>query len=318
MNKHITDICLEIDYSLGNTTLLASDINNLGAIFEEYKMPNIPSLWGLEKIHINSLDEELFIGNSIGKYLDQTDKEKIKAIDHIIFCESRTLPFDIISRTVLKKLQKFGVKNCTNTIFISQLDCTNFMVAVDLARKFVSHGSKRVLIVGAESGFVNKQRICNYAAFSDFVGIISVSNESDGNFLIHDSESYVSFDDIGKEGIDSYDAANEENFKNFLENTNIKTDMVAKIYPLSLYVPLLSVKYRKIGFSDSQIYTEGVSQKGHCWGMDPFISLSEDNLVADRQSALSIEKRVLLLNSQASGRSVITSITRNVSTQQND
>ena len=318
MDKHTTDIYLDIDYSLGNTILSASDINNLGAIFEEYKMPNIPSLWGLDKIHTNSLDEELFIGNSIREYFYNNDKNKINTIDHVILCGSITLSFDIISRTVLKKFREFGVKSCTNMMFISQLDCTNFMVAVDLARKLVFSGSRRILIVGAESGFVNKQRICNYAAFSDFVGIISVSNEPDGKFLLHDSESYVSFDDIGKENIDSYDAANEENFKNFLENENIKPDTVGKIYPLNLYVPLLSVKYRKIGFSDSQIYTDSVARRGHCWGMDPFISLSENNFEDKPQSALSAEKRLLLLNSQASGRSVITSITRNFSTQQID
>lgn len=312
MNKKSTDIYLDIDYNLGNTILPVSDINNIGAIFEEYKMPNIPSLWGLEKIHINSLDEELFIENSIGEYLDKIDKNKINAVDKIIFCESRTLPFDVISKTVLKQLNAFGKKNCSNMMFISQLDCTNFMVAVDLAKKLVSSGSKRVLIVGAESGFVDKHRICNYAAFSDFVGVISVSSDPDGKFLLHDSESYASFNDIGNENIESYDAANEENFKNFIKNTNIKTDIVDKVYPLNLYIPLLSVKYRKIGFSDSQIYTQSVTQRGHCWGMDPFISLSEDNNKG--QSALSLDKRLLLLNSQASGRSVITSVTRNFST----
>ena len=290
---------LDINYYLGENSNHYKEIENYEQHLADYRMPDLPDLWGLGRFHSTAASTEDFVKAGLDQCFKSNDLENV---DTIIICTPNTIEQESFEPIVLDFLKDLINSGLSAVFSVSNVNCTNFAIAIELACSLLQSGRKDVLIIGAEIGFVGQSRLTNYAIFSDFVGSLRVNRNSASQFKIHSRSNASVLEEIYANSIEAFDKANEVNLNSHMQQVALNINEINKVYPMNLFLPLLSVKYKKLGFKDEQVHNATVQTRGHCWGFDPFISLKSESDT--------LPTGLFLLNSQAAGRSSNVLITK--------
>ena len=155
------------------------------------------------------------------------------------------------------------------------MDCVNIIRSVDIAKSLIKDGCENVLVLASEKCRKDQSHFRKYSLFSDSSLALVLSSKGEClSYEIVDVAIEEDPDPLEDTGAILTRDLDRICVEKILKNNRMSTTDVSKLFYINLYKPMVEMKVRALGFDDNAIYTDNIHLHGHCFGIDPFISMN--------------------------------------------
>lgn len=267
-------------YVLGETEVHHTEIGNVRAKAEEFRMQPTAALWGWGNVRRAERGQEYMAAESAAATLRAAGADP-SSVDAAVVCSTRVPgPPEDHGRFMETFLTRAGLGDIA--FYGQNLNrCVNLLAAIDTATALVAAGRhRRVLVVTADRAAREEDRMVSYALFSDGAASCLIAAEGElpesagSGYEVVGCATAQDRQTLGHTNEISADLARTVNDR-LLAPVGMKPDDLAGLMHANIFTPIAVMKERQAGFAPEQLFTDNIARVGHCYAADPLINLTD-------------------------------------------
>jgi 3-oxoacyl-[acyl-carrier-protein] synthase-3 len=272
-------------YELGETEVAYRDIPGLAERAKEWRMADLPDLWGWGYVRRT--------GRDVAELAVVAGRATVDAaglgpgdVDALVVCCTRFAGGPETHGALVSEVMAGLGLPAAACLGLTLNRCTNLLAGIDVATALVAAGRyRRVLVVTADKAVDEPSRLEQFALFSDGAAACLVADAAHGRpgFEVLSCASVQDNKQLDWSHEISSDLARLVNDA-LLRPVGMAAGDVAALLHANLFLPVLVMKERQAGFTGEQLDTRNVARLGHCFAADPLINLA-DRVAAGRVTA---------------------------------
>jgi 3-oxoacyl-[acyl-carrier-protein] synthase-3 len=264
-----------IAYAVGESTHAYRDMPDFADRIATNNLPDLPSVFGWGVYHQTALDAQALGVMSARRTLEKADVDPA-TVDIVMFCSSRIpgtevdhigMNVEFVRSLGLTRAFPMGVTLC---------NCAAFISAIAVASEWVSRDpSKTVLIITADKLYDERVRMHKFALLSDCAASCLVRHSAPRGYRVLGHQFSISRTPVSNNlGQDDTDLENQF-LADLMRSTGLAVGELRRVFTSNLFLPISSLRGRRLGFTSAQLYLKAVPRFGHCFAADAFINLLE-------------------------------------------
>ncbi|GLU34937.1 3-oxoacyl-ACP synthase [Trinickia caryophylli] len=262
-----------IAYAVGESTYPYREIPDFAALIAANNLPDLPAIFGWGVYHKTARDVQALGLSSARQTLEKADMDPAR-VDFVMFCSSRIpgTEVDHIGMNI-EFIRSLGLTRAF-PIGVTLSNCAAFIGAIAMASEWVSRDpSKTVLVITADKLYDERLRMHKFALLSDCAASCLVRHPTRTGYRIAGHQFSISRSPVSNNlGQDDHEL--ETRFlADLFASTGLEKHDLRGVLTSNLFKPISSLRGRRLGFSQHQLYLDAVPRFGHCFAADAFINL---------------------------------------------